>query len=210
MRQSTTTSDHDQSTAAGDEGPTGLDASNDAVSNDRATCIGEGFSDLQFPPIPLPSSNVAELAGEALLRALVKRHHERLRDSSLSPLFPVDPDRFAHGIDRAAAFVVEACGGPRRVAGGTKQSSLRERHFDFTIDEAAREVWLAELLLAFDDVGFPRSLRPTIWNWLEAFSVRMINRRTTLAQPNRYPFSQATVRLRPFMGSRRRPVVCPR
>lgn len=210
MSQPTTTSHHCQGTSSADDCPKRLGSSNGAVSNGELKCVGEGFSDLQVPPIPLPSPNVAHRAGEALLRALVERHHERLRDSCLSPLFPIDPGRFAEGIRRAADYVVETCGGPRRTVGDGQESSMRGSHFHHTIDESAREVWLAELLLAFDDVSFPRELRPTIWNWLEAFSVRMINRRTTFAQPDHYPFSQAAQRLRPFMGTRRRPVVCPR
>jgi hemoglobin len=200
---------HSQGTAPRNEG-TEREASHGAVPDGQPIRPREGFYDLRFPPVPLPASNAADPAGEALLRKLVERHHERLRDSCLSNLFPINGERFARSVDRAAAFVVEACGGPRPMAGDEKEASLRARHFHIAIDETAREVWLAELLLAFDDVGFPRSRRASLWNWLEALSVRMINRRTTLAQPTRYPYSTAAERLRPFMATRRRPVVCPR
>jgi hemoglobin len=72
---------------------------------------------------------------------------------------------------------------------------MRRRHYPFTIDEAAREVWLRELWLAFDDVGFPAQLRREYWEWVEAFSIRMINRRTRRAQPRRFPFADMPSRL---------------
>lgn len=200
---------HSQGTAPGDEG-TECEASQGAVPNDQPIRPREGFYDLRFPPVPLPASNAADPAGEALLRKLVERHHDRLRDSCLSNLFPINEERFARAVERAAAFVVEACGGPPRTAGDDEESSLRARHFHIAIDETAREVWLAELLLAFDDVDFPRGQRASLWNWLDALSVRMINRRTTLEQPKRYPYPTAAERLGPFMATRRRPVVCPR
>jgi hemoglobin len=200
---------HSQGTAPRNEG-TEREASHGAVPNDQPIRPRGGFYDLRFPPVPLPASNAADPAGEALLRKLVKRHHERLRDSCLSNLFPINEERFARSVDRVAAFVVEACGSPPRIAGEEEESSLRARHFHIAVDETAREVWLAELLLAFDDASFPRALRASLWNWLEALSVGMINRRTTLAQPTRYPYSTAAERLRPFMATRRRPVMCPR
>ncbi len=66
---------------------------------------------------------------------------------------------------------------------------MRRRHCPFTIDEVAREVWLRELWLAFDDVSFPAQLRREYWECVEAFSIHMINRRTQRAQPQRFPFT---------------------
>lgn len=65
---------------------------------------------------------------------------------------------------------------------------MRKRHYPFTIDESAREIWLRHLWLAFDDVGFPVQIRQEYWEWVEPFSIRMINRRTQRAPPQRYPF----------------------
>jgi hemoglobin len=72
---------------------------------------------------------------------------------------------------------------------------MRKRHYPFTIDEAARDIWLRQLWWAFDDVGFPSQIREEYWNWVEAFSIRMINRRTQRAQPQRYPFREVPTTL---------------
>lgn len=168
------------------------------------------FADVEFPPVPLPSRKVFAVAGEGWLRMLVRRHYERLVESSLGRLFPSDPQEFARGVERTTDFVIEAVGGPCRYSASARAPCMRTMHFAFTIDERAREIWLAELLQAFDDVGFPEEVRFEVWNWLEAMSIRMINRRTTRLQPIRYPLADARAALSPFMRTRRPPVMCPR
>jgi len=170
----------------------------------------DAASDLEFPPVPFPSRRVFAVAGESRLRALVKRHHERLRDTSVGHLFPRDPSRFVLGIEKSADFIVEATGGPTRYTASNGPSCMRTQHFAFTIDETARDIWLAQMLLTLDDVGLPEEIRLEFWNWVEAMSIRMINRRTMRAQPNRYPLEEAQKALLPFMTTGRRPVMCPR
>lgn len=166
--------------------------------------------ELAFPPVPLPSRRVFATAGETMLRALVKRHYERLRDSSIGHLFPLNQEQFSAGLARTADFIVEATGGPPRFTPLHGHVCMRTRHFPFTIDEAARDVWLAQMLLAIDDVGFPPEIRLEFWNWVEALSIRMINRRTMDAAPRRYPYAEAPITLSPYMTTRRRPIMCPR
>lgn len=125
-----------------------------------------------------------------MLRALVQRHHRRLKDSSAGALFPADAERFLAGVERSADYVVEACGGPAYFTTSQGKPCMRRRHFPFTIDEKAREIWLGELWLAFDDVNFPEDVRREYWEWVEPFSIRMINRRTQRDQPRRFPFDR--------------------
>lgn len=167
-------------------------------------------TDLEFPPVPFPSNRVFAMAEEPRLRALVKRHHERMRDTSVGQLFPQDPVRFAAGIERAADFLVESVGGPARYTMRNGPSCMRTTHFAFTIDEQARDIWLAQMLLSLEDVGFPNEIRMEFWNWVEAMSMRMINRRTMRAQPNRYSWSEAAVKLFPFMTTRLPRLACQR
>jgi hemoglobin len=157
--------------------------------------------DLAFPPIPSPPPTLFAAVGEATLRALVTRHHDRLRDSSIGRLFPAEPDHFAAVVERIAQFVVEEAAGAARLAQAQGQTWLRAQHLPITIDETARNVWLAKLLLAFDDAGFPAAARPDYWNWMEALSILIINRRTMVTQPRRYPLADAATALRPFMGT---------
>jgi hemoglobin len=148
--------------------------------------------DLDFPPVPFPSRRLFEVAGEAGIRALVERHYARMRVSAIAPMFPPDETGFRAAVERALAFSLEACGGPAAYTGMRPDTTcMRTRHFPFVIDEAARSVWLRELWFAFGESGFPAELRAEYWDWVEAMSIRMINRRTQKGQPPRIPFETA-------------------
>ncbi len=151
----------------------------------------EPFFDLEFPPVPFPSRRVYLTAGEEGLRLLVLRHHVRLLETEVGRLFPEDRRRFMAGVQKTADFIVEACGGPELFTPRHGPMRMRERHFPFEIDERAREIWLRELLLAFDDTDFPEEIRQEYWEWMEPFSIRMINRRTSKRQPGRHPWADA-------------------
>ncbi len=151
----------------------------------------DAFHDISFPPVPFPSRRVGEIAGESMLRALIHRHHQRLRKTEVGALFPASEPAFLAAVDKSADFVVEACGGPAHFTPVHGPMRMRDRHFRVSIDERAREIWLRELLSAFDDVGFPDSVREEYWAWMEPFSIRMINRRTTKTPPRRHPYGEA-------------------
>ena len=157
--------------------------------------------DLAFPAIPPLSSAVLAIAGEDGLRSLVRHHHDRLHRSGIGDRFPTDAKRFAAVVERIANFIVDTARGAPPYAPSRERQWLRGRHFPITIDEAARNVWLAELLAAFDDVDFPHQARPELWTWVEALSIVIINRRTMMSQPRRYPFAEAPAALRPFIRS---------
>jgi truncated hemoglobin YjbI len=156
--------------------------------------------DLTFPPIPSPSSGRLAAVGEDALRLLVERHHERLRDSSVGRLFPANPRSFDAVVDRIGDFVVDAANGASAAVEANDYMWLRAVHLPVTIDETARNVWLAELLTTFDDIQFPADACAEFWNWAEALSIMLINRRTMITQPRRYPFADARAALRPFLA----------
>lgn len=155
--------------------------------------------DLIFPPLPALAPAVFANAGEAALRELVRRHHERLRRSSIGDLFPSDPKRFAVVVEHIATFMVETTRGSPQYVDTHGPTWFRTRHLPLTIDETARNVWLAALLATFDEVGFPEPARLEFWNWVEALSIRAITRRTMVGQPRRYALTEAPTALRAFM-----------
>lgn len=154
----------------------------------------DAATELVLPAVSFPSARVLQVAGEAKLRELVVRHHELLATGPIAAMFPADPAAFASLLAKVADFFVEACGGPVLYSPAHGNTCMRTRHFPFTIDETSREVWLAALFQAMEEVDFPLEVREEYWNWLEAFSVRMINRRTMKAQPARIPFVVAQLR----------------
>jgi hemoglobin len=171
--------------------------------NNRCSCGGdagrigkvvETATELILPAVRFPSPRLLEQAGEAKLREAVTRHHILMAEGPLRSLFPDDPAEFVGLVDKVVAFVVEACGGAGAYSAQHGNTCMRTRHFPFTIDEAARETWLEALFQAMTDVAFPVEAREEYWTWLEAFSVRMINRRTMKAQPVRIPYAVARLR----------------
>ena len=157
-------------------------------TDEHIRTVGAGH-DLDFPPVPFPSLRVIRSAGEALIRAVVTRHHALLRASPIAGLYPADPEKFAEAVKRSADFIVEACGGSAQYTPVRDISCMRTRHFPFTIDESARETWLGLLWQALEESGFPLDVREEYWNWQEAMSIRMINRRTSKEQPSRFPYA---------------------
>ncbi|KIE58002.1 globin [Methylacidiphilum kamchatkense Kam1] len=146
--------------------------------------------DFIFPEVIFPSERVFKIAGEELLRKLVLRHHENLLKSQIFYLFPTDKAGMEKLVKRSADFVVEMCGGPSYYTASRGEPRMRSRHFSVTIDEKAREVWLACYKYALKEVNFPFSVLEEFWQWIESFSIRIINRRTTLEPPRRIPFAE--------------------
>jgi len=151
--------------------------------------VSGAMVDFVYPEVVFPSSRMYAIAGEGTLRTLVHRHHELLKQSDIGHLFPREDEK-AYGamVQKITDFVVETCGGPRAYTAVHGAPSLRSRHFPFAIDEHAREVWLALYKQALKEVGFPKQVLAEYWEWIEALSVRMINRRTTTAPITRIPF----------------------
>lgn len=152
--------------------------------------------ELEMPEVRFPGPAILAGLGAEGLRRLVRHHHALLRASSIGHLFAPDPAQFAALVERIADYVVETCGGPEDFSLAHGHTCMRTRHFPFSIDEQAREVWLEKLLQAMCDTDFPQGLRQEYWTWMEAFSVRMINRRTTKAQPLRLGYDAACARFR--------------
>lgn len=152
--------------------------------------------DVDFPEVPFPSARVLATAGADGLRTLVLRHHTRLRQSEIGHLFATDDTQFAKLVGHIADYVIETCGGPQKFTEERGAGCMRTRHLPFTIDERGREVWLENLFHAMEETGFPLVLREEYWNWLEAMSIRMINRRRTKAQPMRISWAEANARYR--------------
>ncbi len=134
--------------------------------------------DLDFPPVPFPSTDVLKVVGEIGLRLLVSYHYDLIRRSEISHLFPGDEKHFAMAVKKSADFVVETCGGPTLYSEHRGNECMRTRHLPYLIDEDARDVWLDCLWRAFDGADIPPAARRELWDWLEPMSIRMINRRT--------------------------------
>ncbi|MDR0746677.1 MAG: globin [Helicobacteraceae bacterium] len=148
--------------------------------------------DFDYPEVRFPDGEFLKKVGAQALRALVFRHHSLLRESEIGGVFPKDDEEFLRRVGAIADFIVEACGGERNYSQKEgRDVCIRTRHFPIEIAEKGRELWLKSLYAALEESGFSRKFCAMYWEWLEPFSVRMINRRTTKAQPVRVAWKDA-------------------
>lgn len=149
----------------------------------------EAKIDFVYPEVPFPSILLYQQWGEDNIRKMVRYHHGLLRKSAIGDLFPSDDTMFAFATEKTADFFVEALGGEKHYTPVHGHPALRMRHFHITIDEKGREIWLMMYKKTINDLGMPKERIEEFWNWIEPLSIRMINRRTTVAPIERHPYS---------------------
>ncbi|MFA6188498.1 MAG: globin [Sulfuricurvum sp.] len=131
------------------------------------------------PPVTKPHPGFLFEVGEERMRKLVNDHYEKIRTSDISFLFPIfDEDDFSAAKKHAADFLIQICGGPAYFNQSRGEPRMVGRHAPFRIDAAARRRWLelyAELLPALEAEGINPEYIQSFWNYLDIFSIWMIN-----------------------------------
>ncbi len=145
---------------------------------------GPGLPPACMPQLPQPPHRLLAVCNEEGLRALVHAHMQRLRRT---PLFARAGRCFDCVAQRVADFVVEACGGPLYYS--ERHSRLQAgAGLPLLLDEEGREVWLVQLWHAFDDAGFPPSVRADFWNWAEPLSIHLLAPQARRGNLTRYAY----------------------
>ena len=131
------------------------------------------------PPVTKPHPGFLFEVGEERFRKLVSDHYELLRTSDISFLFPInDEDDFSAAKKHAADFMIQICGGPAYFNQSRGEPRMVGRHAPFRIDPVARHRWLeiyAMLLPALEAEGINPEYIQSFWNYLDIFSIWMIN-----------------------------------
>lgn len=144
--------------------------------------------DFIYPEVVFPSNKIYKTLGEEKIRELVRKHHEFIKDSPIGHLYPKDEEEFYKATKIIEDFFVEMLGGEKLYTSKKGFPRLRERHFNFEIDEKGREIWLMSFKRAIIETDFPKEHIKELWEWIEPLSIRMINRRRTLEEPKRFFF----------------------
>ena len=114
------------------------------------------------------------IGGTAGCRGLSVAFYARVeRDPILRPLFPGKSFRCA--IEAFAAFLVHFLGGPGDDAQFRWWLSLRESHLRFKIRPRERSAWMANMVLALDDVRIEEPLRSVLLGFFERSSAHVVN-----------------------------------
>jgi truncated hemoglobin YjbI len=114
------------------------------------------------------------IGGTAGCRGLSAAFYARVAsDPVLRPLFPGKSFRCA--IEAFAAFLVHFLGGPGDDAQFRWWLSLRESHLRFKIGPNERSAWIANMVLALDDVRIEEPLRSVLLGFFDRSSTYVVN-----------------------------------
>ena len=152
--------------------------------------VVDAMIDFIYPPVPFPSNKIFNAIGAERIRAMIVHHHDLLRKTKVGDLFPKHPEAFNAAVHKSADFFVEALGGGPTFTAVHGEPHLRMRHFNVPIDENHREIWLAMFKKTLKEIDFPKEHLQEFWEWIEALSIRMINRRTTMEPIKRHYWSE--------------------
>ena len=115
--------------------------------------------------------------GEDQIFRMLEDFYRELEKSSLRGMFP--PDVVAAS-RKSAAFFVGLLGGPPLYQQRYGSPMMRARHMPFSIDEVARQEWLAVFNRVLDDApanyGFPPQHLEGFRTFLREFSGWMVNK----------------------------------
>lgn len=139
-----------------------------------------------LPPIIFPTSSFLAKVGIDVIAKIVLHHHRLLQKSSISSMYPTDESHFLEGVSKASHFLIEALGGEKVYTFSYGSPALCRTHAPFAIDDEARGVWLMLYKQTLHDLHFPKELIKEFWNWIEPFSMRMVNRRSERAPMKRF------------------------
>ncbi len=132
--------------------------------------------DGNVPRVTLPNPDFLKVLGEEKFRALVSRHYDLLSESAVKHLFPAHQRALEQAKSRSADFFIQLMGGPEYYKETRGEPMMRKRHLPFKIDMDARIVWLQCYQIALNELeGVPDHLLQSYWNYLEKFSLWMIN-----------------------------------
>ena len=131
------------------------------------------FGERPQPTIPVPEFLVA--AGEDGIRAMVSRHYDLLRESSIKDIFPTTDEAFDLAKKHSADFVIQICGGPDYFNQNRGRPMLSNRHQPFKITPEARIVWLECYRQAILELDIAEELIRSFWNYVNVFSNWMVN-----------------------------------
>lgn len=131
------------------------------------------------PPLTKPHPGFLDEVGEERFHTLVYAHYEAIEKSDIAFLFPIfDEEDFEQAKKHAFDFLIQECGGPDYFKQSRGESQMVGRHAPFRIDEAGRITWLSlyiPLLEALVDEGVTPEYIESFWNYLDIFSMWLVN-----------------------------------
>ena len=127
------------------------------------------------PPVVKPDPKVLEFLGEDGMRKLISDHYDLLKESNIKGLFPPTPEGLEQAKKNSADFFIQICGGPDYFNQNRGAPMMVGRHQPFKITPEARKIWLESYIIVLSKLDMPDDLKLSFWNYLDIFSVWMVN-----------------------------------
>lgn len=131
------------------------------------------------PPVAKPHPGFFHEVGEQRFKKLVYDHYEKIRESDIAFLFPVNDDEdFEDAKKHAFDFLIEISGGPDYFTQNRGDHQMVGRHAPFRIDEDGRRSWLELYIPLLEDLegeGITPEYIESFWNYLDIFSMWLVN-----------------------------------
>ena len=127
------------------------------------------------PDVTLPSKEMFLLLKEEGIRKMVGDHYDLIRESKINGLFPKNPIAFEKAKEHSADFFIQICGGPMNFNKNRGRPMLFQRHLPHKITAEARKEWLACYAQVLSKLDLPEEVLVSFWNYLDVFSIWMVN-----------------------------------
>lgn len=115
-----------------------------------------------------------QIGAEGITRVVAAFYRRVTDDPILRPMYP-EAD-LGPAERRLRLFLIQLFGGPTTYSDERGHPRLRLRHFPFTINQAARDVWVRHMLAALDECAIPEPARDAMRVYFERTATAMINR----------------------------------
>jgi len=132
------------------------------------------------PPVTKPIPEFLIEVGEDGIRKLIDEHYDMIKSSDIAHLFPRTEEGLKQASKNASDFFIQICGGRAYFNENRGAPRMIGRHAPFRIDARAREVWLElyiPILQKLKEEGVTETSLKSFWNYLDIFSIWMINTR---------------------------------
>lgn len=130
------------------------------------------------PRVDLPDPRFLDELTEAGMRKLISDQYDLLRKSPVANLFPENEVAFEQAKLHSSDFFIQICGGHPHYHHNRGNPLLVRRHMPFTITPEARIIWLKCYQQLLPKLNVSEELILSFWNYLNYFSMWMVNARS--------------------------------
>jgi hemoglobin len=117
---------------------------------------------------------IYDIIGSDGFKRLVEGFYQRVaEDELLRPMYPEED--LAPAIRRLRLFLEQYFGGPTTYSMERGHPRLRMRHVPFTIDQTARDHWIAHMSASLEEANFPPEVSDIMRQYFENAATFMIN-----------------------------------